>query len=89
MCHGRLVSKVSSGRVRVESKSPESDARFWNESRPAVAHGRRPRGSEGGFHVDGDVRFFLTSTATFLDDVKEWSGSSFDTHQLIRHHVKF
>ncbi len=26
-----------------------------------------------GFHVD-DVSVFITSTATFLDDVKEWSG---------------
>ncbi len=25
---------------------------------------------------------FLTSTSTFLDDVKEWSGPFFDTQQL-------
>ena len=30
-----------------------------------------------GVHVD-DVR----KTATFLDDVKEWSGPFFDAHQL-------
>ncbi len=25
---------------------------------------------------------FLTSTSTFLDDIKEWSGPFFDTQQL-------
>ncbi len=26
-----------------------------------------------GFHMDDDVSFFLTSTASYLDDIKEWS----------------
>ncbi len=36
-----------------------------------------------GFRVDDDIdQLFLTSTATFLDDIKEWLRLLYDTQLL-------
>ncbi len=37
---------------------------------------------EKRFYVGDGVSVFLTYMATFLDDIKEWSGLFFDAHQL-------